>query len=616
MITGSNPVPRTPGGRLSGRARLRQRVYAGADAVLTAMHLRAPVAALRRRWRRSLLTRVVAATVLLGMAVVLVLGQFLYGRIADGLVQNRRLVAERDAVRLASDAQAQLDQAGITDSSTAAAAIGSIVSGLEGPVDESDRAVLIRKALGPGEPSAPVGRAAGGITEADVPADLRADVNALPPTQQTKIVQIGAATGRPRTAILVGQVITVPVVGQYELYVAFRLDREEQLLAVVQRTFIVGGFALVLLVAAVAYVVTRWVVSPVRLAASTAEELASGRLDRRIPVKGEDDLARLGRAFNEMAESLERQIHRLEELSRVQRRFVSDVSHELRTPLTTIRMAGEVMYEGRASFDPVLARSAELLQNQLDRFEALLGDLLEISRFDAGAAMLEADPVDLRDVVVRVMDGLRPLADRRGSVLRLTAPNSACVAEIDARRVERVVRNLLGNAIEHGEGRPIDVRLACDEDAVAVGVRDYGVGLQPAELPLVFDRFWRGDPARARTTGGTGLGLAIALEDAHLHGGRLQVWGQPGRGAYFVLTLPRRTGVVLASSPLALEPDQGGRQPSALAQRPASAASSPAAPSSAPSSAVRPAPTGGDVPAAPKAAGPLGGLPSRAVRPR
>ena len=118
--------------------------------------------------------------------------------------------------------------------------------------------------------------------------------------------------------------------------------------------------------------VTRQVVAPVRQAASTAEELASGRLDRRMKVRGEDDLARLGRAFNEMAESLERQIHQLEELSRVQRRFVSDVSHELRTPLTTIRMAGEVMYESRAAFEPALARSAELLQAQLDRFEALL----------------------------------------------------------------------------------------------------------------------------------------------------------------------------------------------------------------------------------------------------
>jgi two-component system sensor histidine kinase MtrB len=518
------------------------------------MRLRRPVALVRRRWRRSLLTRVVTATVALGLVVVLVLGQFLYGLIADGLMDSRSEAARNEALRLAGGAQSQFEQAGISDTRSATVQIIAVVSGLRGPVDETDRAVLIRQAEDQKLEDAPVGSAVGGITEADIPPDLRDDVNSDPPRQQSKIVRLTAPDGSEQSAILVGQLITIPVVGTYELYVAFRLDRDKDLLEVVRGTFIVGGFLLVFLVAGVAYVVTRWVVSPVRQAARTAEELASGRFDRRMRVRGEDDLARLGRAFNEMAASLENQIHRLEELSRVQRRFVSDVSHELRTPLTTIRMAGEVIYESRASFDPVLSRSAELLQDQLDRFEALLADLLEISRYDAGAAVLEADPEDLRDVVARVVDGLRPLGDRRGCLLRLQLPEQECVAEIDARRVERVVRNLLGNAIEHGEGLPIDIRVACEDTAVAVGVRDRGVGLRPGELSVVFERFWRGDPARARSTGGTGLGLAIALEDAHLHGGWLQAWGEPGRGAHFVLTLPRRPGLTLISSPLPLNP--------------------------------------------------------------
>jgi two-component system sensor histidine kinase MtrB len=273
-----------------------------------------------------------------------------------------------------------------------------------------------------------------------------------------------------------------------------------------------------------------------------------------MPVRGEDDLARLGRAFNEMAASLERQIHQLEELSRVQRRFVSDVSHELRTPLTTIRMAGEIMYEARADFEPSVSRSAELLQNQLDRFEALLSDLLEVSRFDAGAAQLEVEAFDVREVVTRVVDGLRPLAERKGVPLTLDVPSVPVQAEIDARRVERIVRNLVANAIEHGEARPVQVAVRMDADAAAVGVRDHGVGLTPSELRMVFNRFWRADPARARTTGGTGLGLAIALEDAHLHGGWLQAWGARGEGTHFRLTLPRRAGVVLAGSPLPLVP--------------------------------------------------------------
>ena len=309
-----------------------------------------------------------------------------------------------------------------------------------------------------------------------------------------------------------------------------------------------------MLIGLVAWVVTRQVVAPVRGTAMAAEQLAAGRLDRRVPVRGEDDLAKLGRAFNEMAASLERQIHQLEELSWVQRRFVSDVSHELRTPLTTLRMAGEVIFEARAGFDPALSRTAELLQTQLDRFESLLSDLLEVSRFDAGAAVLELERTDLREVVQRVVEHLRPLADGRGSALVVQAPAEAVYAEIDPRRVERVVRNLVANAIEHGEGRPIEVRVAMDDEAVAVGVRDHGVGISPGDLRMVFDRFWRADPARARNTGGTGLGLAIALEDAHLHGGWLQAWGELGRGAHFRLTLPRRPGEPLASSPLSLVP--------------------------------------------------------------
>jgi two-component system sensor histidine kinase MtrB len=279
-----------------------------------------------------------------------------------------------------------------------------------------------------------------------------------------------------------------------------------------------------------------------------------------MKVRGDDDLARLGRAFNEMAESLERQIHRLEELSRVQRQFVSDVSHELRTPLTTIRMAGEVMYESRAAFEPALARSAELLQAQLDRFELLLSDLLEVSRFDAGAAVLEAEPVDVRELVTRVVDGLGPLAERRGCALLTHLPLVACSAEVDPRRVERIVRNLVGNAIEHGDAKPVEIVVAADSFAVAVSVRDRGVGLGEDELALVFNRFWRGDPARARSTGGTGLGLAIALEDAHLHDGWLDVWGRPGEGACFRLTLPRRAGIVLSYSSLPLIPDDAGPQ--------------------------------------------------------
>ena len=202
-------------------------------------------------------------------------------------------------------------------------------------------------------------------------------------------------------ALAIGSSMQVPEgsFNTYQFYYLFSLQQPQQTLALVWRTLLLSGIALVVLLAGIAWLVTRQVVTPVRMAARIAERLADGRLQERMKPKGEDDLARLAASFNKMADSLQRQIRRLEELSRIQRRFVSDVSHELRTPLTTVRMAADVLHEARADFDPASARSAELLQTQLDRFESLLGDLLEISRHDAGAASLEADALDVRDLV-------------------------------------------------------------------------------------------------------------------------------------------------------------------------------------------------------------------------
>ena len=288
---------------------------------------------------------------------------------------------------------------------------------------------------------------------------------------------------------------------------------------------------------------------------------------------GEDDLARLATSFNQMATSLQRQIRQLEELSRVQRRFVSDVSHELRTPLTTVRMAGDVLHDARDEFDPTTARAAELLQTELDRFETLLADLLEISRFDAGAAVLELDDVNLVDVAHRVVEATRPLAEQRDVRIVVRAPDHPCLAQADVRRVERIVRNLVTNAIDHAQPQPagpdgpdgpdaggspeIVVLVASDEQAAAIAVRDYGVGLAPGESAMVFNRFWRADPARARTSGGTGLGLSISQEDAHLHGGWLQAWGRLGEGSQFRLTLRAAGRRRAAPEPVAARP--GGR---------------------------------------------------------
>jgi two-component system sensor histidine kinase MtrB len=499
-----------------------------------------------RAWRRSLRLRVVGSTVLLGLVVVTVLGAYLAQGISERLFDSRRDQALEDARRGFQQAQEILNNTTGDDLRLIAE---DLRTRLEDQAPGRERDVLLLRPPGNASAAAIGNVFSGGLIPSLIPEELREAVR-RDGTQQWQSIGVPRGSGGVRPALAVGQVVDVPRAGGYELYFVFDLSAEQETLDAVQRVLFVGGVALVLLVGGVAWVVTRQVVSPVRQAAAVAQRLAAGQLQERMHERGEDDLARLARSFNTMAESLGQQIQRMEELGRVQRRFVSDVSHELRTPLTTIRMAGEVIHESRHDFEPSVARSAELLAAQIDRFEELLADLLEISRFDAGAAALDVEPLDVRTVVQRVVELAQPLAERRGSELVVRLPPTPCMAEIDARRVERIVRNLALNAVEHGEGRPIELTLATDADTVAVLVRDHGVGLRPEDLRLVFDRFWRGDPARARTTGGSGLGLAIAVEDAHLHGGRLEVDGRPGQGAAFRLTLPRRAGGVLSGSPL------------------------------------------------------------------
>ena len=262
----------------------------------------------------------------------------------------------------------------------------------------------------------------------------------------------------------------------YQLYYFFPLTAEQTSLAQTQHTLLLVGVAVVFLLAAIAWLVTRWVVIPVRQAAHGALRLSTGNLDERMQVRGSDELAALATSFNQMAASLQEKLRELEDLSRVQRQFVSDVSHELRTPLTTIRIAADVLFAAKDGLDAAPARSAELLQSQLERFESLLTDLLEISRYDANAATLDAEPVDVCDIVRQSADVAQQLAERRGTRIEFRLPAEPCIAEVDRRRVERILRNLLVNAVEHGENREAVVTVAADSGAVAVTVRDFGVG--------------------------------------------------------------------------------------------------------------------------------------------
>ncbi|MDX6258151.1 MAG: two-component system, OmpR family, sensor histidine kinase MtrB [Frankiales bacterium] len=514
--------------------------------------------ALERR-RRSLQLRVVATTLVVSAGVVAVVGLLVASQVRDSILTAK----VDDSLRVAGEALNSFDTAlskssphpePLVLSSTIRTALQAAAdkSGSRNPVALTGKGATVvarsvDKSLSP--------------SNVDDNPKLADAVSSKAPVRAWQYVRIALANGKTESGLVVVQSAAVPTLasatssGEYRLYVFFPLNAQAKVLTLVQRTLLLGGIGLILLFGGIAWLVTRQIVQPVRHTARIAEMLAAGRLQERLAIRGTDELAKLGLSFNKMADSLQRQIRELEDLSRVQRRFVSDVSHELRTPLTTVRMAADVLHAARGDFPPAVSRSAELLQHELDRFEALLVDLLEISRHDARAAVLEAESVDVCDLVRSVVDLSRSHSDRTECPLMLDLPAGQVYAEVDARRVQRIIRNLINNALEHGERQPVRVTAAASEDAVAITVRDVGVGLRPGEATLVFNRFWRADAARARSSGGTGLGLAIALEDARLHGGWLQAWGESGVGANFRLTLPRRAGEPLHSSPLPLEPE-------------------------------------------------------------
>jgi len=509
-------------------------------------------------WRRSLELRTVALTVLLAGVGASIIATSISVSISANLYDQRRDQVQSESQRATILAQSIFDSATATEDADQVE--------LDSLQNEAQSTIL-GSTSSPGGTSIAILRTPGqstaqtvqDIASPDFPGDeltpeLRDRVASDTGALSMQPVALPRADGGSVPGIVVGSTLQVPTAGQYELYLVYDLADAATTLALMQRTLALGSLALVVLIGVITYVVVRTVVGPVRVAAETSQAIAAGDLDQRIPEKGQDVVATLGRSFNGMADGMQRQISQLAELSRVQQRFVSDVSHELRTPLTTIRLAGDVLFDQRGSFTPSAARTAELLHTQVDRFELLLADLLEISRFDAGAVELDVESTTVVALVEDAVAEFEPLAAETGSVVGIDARGGFLEAEVDPRRLRRILRNLLGNAIEHGEGRPIEVEVDSDAESVAVAVRDHGVGMRPGDVERVFDRFWRADPSRRRTIGGTGLGLAISLEDAVLHGGRLEVWSRLGEGSRFVVTLPRVAGAATTSSPLSVVP--------------------------------------------------------------
>ena len=510
-----------------------------------------PLSSLKRRWNRHLMDRTVISTLLFTSLALLAAGAFLSNQIANTLFTERFNQIANESERGLTQARSIFESAATTDRVSTQSLVNSTLSSLRG-----DGATVVRDFVlvpFPGDENIYVAPTASGeLTSRIIPDDLSERVmNESGIFWRSVEIRSGA---NQVPGIVFGTQVLLPPGVDYGLYLVYDLSSVQNTLEFINRAMMLTGLILLLVVGVITWSVSRTVVRPVADAAYVSERIAAGDLDRRMKVIGEDEVARLGTAFNHMAASLQDQITQLNQLSAMQQRFVSDVSHELRTPLTTVRMAAELIYDAREDFEPMTARSAELMYNQIERFQNLLNDLLEVSRFDAGVAVLDRESTDLGVIVRKVIDTATPVADEYGSILRLNISGDDCVAEIDPRRVERILRNLVLNAAEHGEGNPIDISLAQDEDTVAVSVRDHGIGINAEAQAHVFDRFWRADPARKRTTGGSGLGLAIAKEDTALHGGRLEVWGEPGVGTNFRLTLPRTPGDTMTSSPLPLEP--------------------------------------------------------------
>jgi two-component system sensor histidine kinase MtrB len=377
---------------------------------------------------------------------------------------------------------------------------------------------------------------------------------------------------------------------RFELYLGFSFERENRLLETIRGVLILAASIITVGVGLVAFIIGRITLAPIRVTRHAAERLASGHLNERMQVRGDDDVARLARSMNRMASQLSQRIYDLERLSRMQQQFVSNVSHELRTPLTTIRMASELLYGARDKFPAFEARAAELLLDEVERTRNMVIDLLEISRFDIQTETLRLEETDLVDLTEHVITGLELVAQAHGSTIRLIGgaspdsaggaapqaateeadaaePSTALVVPLDTRRYNRVLTNLLTNAIVYGAGHPIEVRVAANDTTVALTVRDWGIGFDAEQAPHLFDRFWRADPARPRELGGTGLGLTIALENARLHQGRIEAWSRPGEGAQFRLLWPRHLGQPMGEPALPLRPP--GETGGVIASQPA-----------------------------------------------
>jgi two-component system sensor histidine kinase MtrB len=510
---------------------------------------------IRQALAQSLATKVILSTVVLSLGVILLAGSALFSRLSDGIQSASLTSSLAESKFTFFDAEYKLvisRNSTVEERKKILADI--IVNSTTQVVKEARREVVFLRPATTTRSKNSYEMSSNLIVPKSIPQSLRKQI-AKSGEVKYAYAKIMQKSGVEEQSLVVGKRVNIPSGGMYEMYIVFSLGNQQATIELIKNSLLFTGLALILLIALITFLVVRQVVRPVREAARIANQFTEGDFSQRMAINSQDEMATLARSYNEMALSIERQISRLENLSRVQQRFVSDVSHELRTPLTTLRMASEVIYNQRQSFDPVVSRSSELLSAQIERFERLLEDLLEVSRFDAEVAVLEPSEFDVVNLVKRCIKDFELGDTDTDSGICIETESETVPIKADIRRVERIMRNLLSNALDHADDQEVVVTIVATETEVGIGVRDRGSGLDESALIRVFDRFWRADPSRARVRGGTGLGLSIALEDARLHNGELDAWGRPGKGAHFVLTLPRVAGDSINARPIKITPE-------------------------------------------------------------
>ncbi|MDO4242271.1 MAG: MtrAB system histidine kinase MtrB [Actinomyces sp.] len=539
-----------------------------------------------RAVRRSLATRMALMATVAGVILIVVLLNVVNLRIANAVYEDRKDTILVDAWERVTIAQQAFDDS----SATTTDEVSSVVEDEVADIRQSSSGAGVVGVVMKRSPQESAPQIINDVSTGEVPLSLVTDelrervASGSDGKQYYEWVTITDEAGSV-PGLVVGSRVSLPVAGTYEMYIVYSLAPEERVIERTTKTVFIAGTGFLLILILGVWALTWRVLIPIRRTSLAAQRLAAGRLNERLVVQGDDEIAALSRSFNDMAASLESQIEAWENLSKVEKLFVSDVSHELRTPLASIRLASEQIWAARDEIeDPFAARSIEILMREVDRFEEMLSDLLEISRIDSGRVQLRAEDADLVAVLRGVLDLVAVHIEAKGSQIRIEAPAEPVVAEVDTTRVERILRNLVVNALEHAEGSPIDITVAAGQDAVAVRVRDHGVGMSPDVVKKVFDRFYRADPSRRRTLGGTGLGLSISLEDASLHGGTITAWGWPADGASFLLVLPRSLGpggapgTYTLPGPLDVVPDDAPEVARATSRRGGAAGEASAAP--------------------------------------